>query len=248
MSNEVRTMSTICKSFIIFLLALPWGITINAQVLELKAIELILSKIAGHIFDQMRLPDKVYDIDGVPDWYLQNNDAEWYCSFSFASGGLDSIKKAEKNAEKELIIEQTKLIDSEFKDFLKQYGEVNSAEQETLNNLLSAQSTEEFVQRNSRILKVKYDRNLENPTAFAKSCVKREALWRHQRNKIAVISAKLNISKSDEFFENFNVAESSDLSEDKFKPKTVNNPSKKEVNEVEIQLKSADTFWKQNAE
>jgi len=50
------------------------------------------------------------------------------------------------------------------------------------------------------------------------------------------------------FFENFNVAESSDLSEDKLKPKTVNNPSKKEANEVESQLKSADTFWKQNAE
>jgi len=79
MSNEVRTMSTICKSFIIFILALPWGITINAQVLELKAIELILSKIAGHIFDQMRLPDKVYFIDGVHNWYLQNNDTEWYC-------------------------------------------------------------------------------------------------------------------------------------------------------------------------
>ena len=219
------------------------GSKLHSQVLELKAIEFVLSRIAGYIYDQIQLPEKIYEIDGAPSWYLQNDDKEWYCAFSFATGDFGAINQAEARAEFDLIEKQNRILADVLGRNLERYRILSDLEENFVSEVRTDRSTERFIRSNSEILKVKYDENVEPATAFARSCVRRDQLWGHYKDKIARIARNLNITKSNELFEKFNVINSESKKVFNFDSKINNHLDGKEANQADTQLKFAEKFW-----
>ena len=84
--------------------------TASAQLLGLALS--LGNTLAGYIFDIYLRTENTLDIDGAPNWYLRNDDAEWDCAFGYAPGSLASVEKAKTEATKNLVAQQEQYVQS----------------------------------------------------------------------------------------------------------------------------------------
>ena len=85
----------------VFLIGIFLILTIHTASAQLLGLALSLGNtLAGYIFDIYLRTENTLDIDGAPNWYLRNDDAEWDCAFGYAPGGLASVEKAKQKPPK----------------------------------------------------------------------------------------------------------------------------------------------------
>ena len=102
-----------------FLLSILLILTVQTASAQLLGLALSLGNtLAGYIFDVFLRSEKTLDIDGAPDWYLKNDDAEWDCAFGYAPGSLFSVEVAETTATKNLVGQQEHYVQAAIRDEL----------------------------------------------------------------------------------------------------------------------------------
>ena len=71
----------------VFLIGIFLIMTILTALRAVAGISPLFGKHSGsYIFDIYLRTENTLDIDGAPNWYLRNDDAEWDCAFGYVRG------------------------------------------------------------------------------------------------------------------------------------------------------------------
>jgi hypothetical protein len=96
------------------------------------------------------------DIDGAPDWYLRNDDAEWDCAFDYAPGSLASVEAAKSEATKNLVAQQEQYVQSAIRDEVQRRKPRDEKERQLVEQFRNDSELKNFVTGQRQFLKITY--------------------------------------------------------------------------------------------
>ena len=154
--------------------------------------------LAGYIFDIYLRTENTLDIDGAPDWYLRNDDAEWDCAFSYVPESLPSVEKAKTEATKNLVAQQEQYVQSAIRDEVQRRKPRDEKERQLVEQFRNDPELKNFVTGQRQFLKIAYDEDVR--AAFVKACLSREIVVVYQKERLQKITTKLSKNRAESAF------------------------------------------------
>ena len=183
----------------VFLVGIFLILTIHTASAQLLGLALSLGNtLAGYIFDIYLRTENTLDIDGAPDWYSRNDDAEWDCAFSYAPGSLASVEKAKTEATKNLVAQQEQYVQSAIRDEVQRRKPRDEKERQLVEQFRNDPELKNFVTGQRQFLKITYDEDVR--AAFVKACLSREIVVAYQKERLQKITTKLSKNRAESAF------------------------------------------------
>ena len=183
----------------VFLVGIFLILTIHTASAQLLGLALSLGNtLAGYIFDIYLRTENTLDIDGAPDWYSRNDDAEWDCAFSYAPGSLASVEKAKTEATKNLVVQQEQYVQSAIRDEVQRRKPRDEKERQLVEQFRNDPELKNFVTGQRQFLKITYDEDVR--AAFVKACLSREIVVAYQKERIQKITTELSKNRAESAF------------------------------------------------
>ena len=176
----------------------------SAQLLGSLALTLGKS-LAGYVFDAYLQTEDFLDIDGAPDWYLRNDDAERDCAFGYVPGNLASVEKAKTDATNNLIKQQEQYVRSVIRNEVKRRKPRNEKERQLVEQFLSDPELKDFVTEQRQFLKITYENAKDVRAAFVKACLSRETIVAYQQERLQRITTELSKNRAESAFRELRV-------------------------------------------
>ena len=174
-------------------------LTIHTASAQLLGLALSLGNtLAGYIFDIYLRTENTLDIDGAPDWYLRNDDAEWDCAFGYAPGSLASVEAAKSEATKNLVAQQEQYVQSAIRDEAQRRKPRDEKERQLVEQFRNDSELKNFVTGQRQFLKITYDEDVR--AAFVKACLSRETVVAYQKERLQKITTKLSKNRAESAF------------------------------------------------
>ena len=172
--------------------------TASAQLLGLAIT--LGNTFAGYVFDVYLRTEDFLDIDGAPDWYLRNNDAEWDCAFGYAPGNLASVEVAKSDATKNLIRQQEQYVESVIRNEVQRRKLRDEKERQLVEQFLNDSELKNFVTGQRQFLKITYEDAKDVRAAFVKACLGRETIVNYQKERLQRITTELSKKRAESAF------------------------------------------------
>ena len=183
----------------VFLVGIFLILTIHTASAQLLGLALSLGNtLAGYIFDIYLRTENTLDIDGAPDWYSRNDDAEWDCAFSYAPGSLASVEKAKTEATKNLVAQQEQYVQSAIRDEVQRRKPRDEKERQLVEQFRNDPELKNFMTGQRQFLKITYDEDVR--AAFVKACLSREIVVAYQKERLQKITTKLSKNRAESAF------------------------------------------------
>ena len=183
----------------VFLVGIFLILTIHTASAQLLGLALSLGNtLAGYIFDIYLRTENTLDIDGAPDWYLRNDDAEWDCAFGYALGSLASVEKAKTEATKNLVAQQEQYVQSAIRDEVQRRKPRDEKERQLVEQFRNDPELKNFVTGQRQFLKIAYDEDVR--AAFVKACLSREIVVAYQKERLQKITTELSKNRAESAF------------------------------------------------
>ena len=183
----------------VFLVGIFLILTIHGASAQLLGLALSLGNtLAGYIFDIYLRTENTLDIDGAPDWYLRNDDAEWDCAFGYASGSLASVEKAKTEATKKLVAQQEQYVQSAIRDEVQRLKPRDEKERQLVEQFQNDPELKNFVAEQRQFLKIAYGEDVR--AAFVKACLSREIVVAYQKERLQKIITELSKNRAESAF------------------------------------------------
>jgi len=172
--------------------------TASAQLLGLAIT--LGNTFAGYVFDVYLRTEDFLDIDGAPDWYLRNDDAEWDCAFGYAPGNLASVEVAKSDATKNLISQQEQYVESVIRNEVQRRRLRDEKERQLVEQFLNDSELKNFVTGQRQFLKITYEDAKDVRAAFVKACLGRETIVNYQKERLQRITTELSKKRAESAF------------------------------------------------
>ena len=183
----------------VFLVWIFLILTIHTASAQLLGLALSLGNtLAGYIFDIYLRTENTLDIDGAPDWYLRNDDAEWDCAFGYAPGSLASVEAAKSEATKNLVAQQEQYVQSAIRDEAQRRKPRDEKERQLVEQFRNDSELKNFVTGQRQFLKITYDEDVR--AAFVKACLSRETVVAYQKERLQKITTELSKNRAESAF------------------------------------------------
>ena len=183
----------------VFLVGIFLILTIHTASAQLLGLALSLGNtLAGYIFDIYLRTENTLDIDGAPDWYLRNDDAEWDCAFSYAPGSLASVEKVKTEATKNLVAQQEQYVQSAIRDEVQRRKPRDEKERQLVEQFRNDPELKNFVTGQRQFLKITYDEDIR--AVFVKACLNREIVVAYQKEWLQKITTELSKNRAESAF------------------------------------------------
>ena len=183
----------------VFLVGIFLILTIHTASAQLLGLALSLGNtLAGYIFDIYLRTENTLDIDGAPDWYLRNDDAEWDCAFSYAPGSLASVEKVKTEATKNLVAQQEQYVHSAIRDEVQRRKPRDEKERQLVEQFRNDPELKNFVTGQRQFLKITYDEDIR--AVFIKACLNREIVVAYQKEWLQKITTELSKNRAESAF------------------------------------------------
>ena len=183
----------------VFLVGIFLILTIHSASAQLLGLALSLGNtLAGYIFDIYLRTENTLDIDGAPDWYLRNDDAEWDCAFGYAPGSLASVEKAKTEATKNLVAQQEQYVQSAIRDEVQRRKPRDEKERQLVEQFRNDPELKNFVAEQRQFLKITYGEDVR--AAFVKACLSREIVVAYQKERLQKIITELSKNRAESAF------------------------------------------------
>ena len=183
----------------VFLVGIFLILTIHTASAQLLGLALSLGNtLAGYIFDIYLRTENTLDIDGAPDWYSRNDDAEWDCAFSYAPGSLASVEKAKTEATKNLVAQQEQYVQSAIRDEVQRRKPRDEKERQLVEQFRNDPELKNFVTGQRQFLKITYDEDVR--AAFVKACLGRVTVVAYQKERLQKITTELSKNRAESAF------------------------------------------------
>ena len=183
----------------VFLVGIFLILTIHTASAQLLGLALSLGNtLAGYIFNIYLRTENTLDIDGAPDWYSRNDDAEWDCAFSYAPGSLASVEKAKTEATKNLVAQQEQYVQSAIRDEVQRRKPRDEKERQLVEQFRNDPELKNFVTGQRQFLKITYDEDVR--AAFVKACLSREIVVAYQKERLQKITTELSKNRAESAF------------------------------------------------
>ena len=183
----------------VFLVGIFLILTIHGASAQLLGLALSLGNtLAGYIFDIYLRTENTLDIDGAPDWYLRNDDAEWDCAFGYAPGSLASVEKAKTEATKNLVAQQEQYVQSAIRDEVQRRKPRDEKERQLVEQFRNDPELKNFVAEQRQFLKITYGEDVR--AAFVKACLSREIVVAYQKERLQKIITELSKNRAESAF------------------------------------------------
>jgi hypothetical protein len=174
----------------VFLVGIFLILTIHTASAQLLGLALSLGNtLAGYIFDIYLRTENTLDIDGAPDWYLRNDDAEWDCAFGYAPGSLASVEKAKTEATKNLVAQQEQYVQSAIRDEVQRRKPRDEKERQLVEQFRNDPELKNFVTGQRQFLKITYE-----------ACLSRETVVAYQKERLQKITTELSKNRAESAF------------------------------------------------
>lgn len=141
-------------------------------------------------------PQSSIEVDGAPDWYYQMSREE-IASFANASGGLESIEVAKKEAEKKMEQNIQKTMEGMMYDFYKKAK--TKEEEHLISDFEKDKNLTRFIEKYLTYPNIKYDE--EEKKAFVKASIGIERLIEYEKDRLHKIQKALVKSREKDAFE-----------------------------------------------
>ena len=185
----------------VFLVGIFLILTIHTASAQLLGLALSLGNtLAGYIFDIYLRTENTLDIDGAPDWYLRNDDAEWDCAFGYAPGNLASVEVAKSDATKNLISQQEQYVESVIRNEVQRRRLRDEKERQLVEQFLNDSELKNFVTGQRQFLKITYEDAKDVRAAFVKACLGRETIVNYQKERLQRITTELSKKRAESAF------------------------------------------------
>ncbi|MDG2195922.1 MAG: hypothetical protein P8O70_03365 [SAR324 cluster bacterium] len=183
----------------VFLIGIFLILTIHTASAQLLGLALSLGNtLAGYILDIYLRTENTLDINGAPDWYLRNDDAEWDCAFGYAPGSLASVEKAKTEATKNLVAQQEQYVQSAIRDEVQRRKPRDEKEYQLIEQFRNDPELKNFVTGQRQFLKITYDDDVR--AAFVKACLSREIVVAYQKERLQKITTELSKNRAESAF------------------------------------------------
>ena len=183
----------------VFLVGIFLILTIHSASAQLLGLALSLGNtLAGYIFDIYLRTENTLDIDGAPDWYLRNDDAEWDCAFGYAPGSLASVEKAKTEATKNLVAQQEQYVQSAIRDEVQRRKPRDEKEHQLVEQFQNDPELKNFVAEQRQFLKIAYGEDVR--AAFVEACLSREIVVAYQKERLQKITTELSKNRAESAF------------------------------------------------
>ena len=183
----------------VFLVGIFLILTIHTASAQLLGLALSLGNtLAGYIFDIYLRTENTLDIDGAPDWYLRNDDAEWDCAFGYAPGSLASVEAAKSEATKNLVAQQEQYVQSAIRDEVQRRKPRDEKERQLVEQFRNDPELKNFMTGQRQFLKITYDEDVR--AAFVKACLSREIVVAYQKERLQKITTELSKNRAESAF------------------------------------------------
>ena len=183
----------------VFLVGIFLILTIHSASAQLLGLALSLGNtLAGYIFDIYLRTENTLDIDGAPDWYLRNDDAEWDCAFGYAPGSLASVEKAKTEATKNLVAQQEQYVQSAIRDEVQRRKPRDEKERQLVEQFRNDPELKNFVAEQRQFLKIAYGEDVR--AAFVEACLSREIVVAYQKERLQKIITELSKNRAESAF------------------------------------------------
>ena len=184
-----------------FLLSMLLILTVQTASAQLLGLALSLGNtLAGYIFDVFLRSEKTLDIDGAPDWYLKNDDAQWDCAFGYAPGSLASVEVAKTEATKNLVGQQEQYVQAAIRDELSKRKLRDAKERQLVKQFREDAELANFVRGKRQFLKITYEDDEDVRAAFVKACLSRETVVAYQKERLQRITNRLSKTRAESAF------------------------------------------------
>ena len=185
----------------VFLIGIFLILTIHTASAQLLGLALSLGNtLAGYIFDIYLRTENTLDIDGAPNWYLRNDDAEWDCAFGYAPGSLASVEKAKTEATKNLVAQQEQYVQSAIRDEVQRRKQRDEKERQLVEQFRNDPELKNFVTGQRQFLKITYEDDEDVRAAFVKACLSRENVVAYQKERLQKITTELSKNRAESAF------------------------------------------------
>ena len=154
--------------------------------------------LAGYIFDIYLRTENTLDIDGAPNWYLRNDDAEWDCAFGYAPGSLASVEAAKSEATKNLVAQQEQYVQSAIRDEVQRRKPRDEKERQLVEQFRNDPELKNFVAEQRQFLKIAYGEDVR--AAFVEACLSREIVVAYQKERLQKITTELSKNRAESAF------------------------------------------------
>ena len=183
----------------VFLVGIFLILTVHTASAQLLGLALSLGNtLAGYIFNIYLRTENTLDIDGAPDWYLRNDDAEWDCAFGYAPGSLASVEAAKSEATKNLVAQQEQYVQSAIRDEVQRRKPRDEKERQLVEQFRNDPELKNFVTGQRQFLKITYDEDVR--AAFVKACLSREIVVAYQKERLQKITTELSKNRAESAF------------------------------------------------
>ena len=183
----------------VFLVGIFLIFTIHSASAQLLGLALSLGNtLAGYIFDIYLRTENTLDIDGAPDWYLRNDDAEWDCAFGYALGSLASVEKAKTEATRNLVAQQEQYVQSAIRDEVQRRKPRDEKEHQLVEQFQNDPELKNFVAEQRQFLKIAYGEDVR--AAFVEACLSREIVVAYQKERLQKITTELSKNRAESAF------------------------------------------------
>ena len=183
----------------VFLVGIFLILTIHTASAQLLGLALSLGNtLAGYIFDIYLRTENTLDIDGAPNWYLRNDDADWDCAFGYAPGSLASVEAAKSEATKNLVAQQEQYVQSAIRDEVQQRKPRDEKERQLVEQFRNDPELKNFVTGQRQFLKITYDEDIR--AVFVKACLNREIVVAYQKEWLQKITTELSKNRAESAF------------------------------------------------
>ena len=183
----------------VFLVGIFLILTVHTASAQLLGLALSLGNtLAGYIFNIYLRTENTLDIDGAPDWYLRNDDAEWDCAFGYAPGSLASVEAAKSEATKNLVAQQEQYVQSAIRDEVQRRKPRDEKERQLVEQFRNDPELKNFLTVQRQFLKITYDEDVR--AAFVKACLSREIVVAYQKERLQKITTELSKNRAESAF------------------------------------------------
>ena len=183
----------------VFLVGIFLILTVHTASAQLLGLALSLGNtLAGYIFNIYLRTENTLDIDGAPDWYLRNDDAEWDCAFGYAPGSLASVEAAKSEATKNLVAQQEQYVQSAIRDEVQRRKPRDEKERQLVEQFRNDPELKNFMTGQRQFLKITYDEDVR--AAFVKACLSREIVVAYQKERLQKITTELSKNRAESAF------------------------------------------------
>ena len=183
----------------VFLVGIFLILTVHTASAQLLGLALSLGNtLAGYIFNIYLRTENTLDIDGAPDWYLRNDDAEWDCAFGYAPGSLASVEAAKSEATKNLVAQQEQYVQSAIRDEVQRRKPRDEKERQLVEQFRNDPELKNFVTGQRQFLKITYDEDVR--AAFVQACLSRETVVAYQKEGLQKITTELSKNRAESAF------------------------------------------------